>query len=58
MLLLAFGVFRYLARLDDGTFPTRVATFSHKGYDLLATIAIAVIMVAAILLKYGSSLLG
>lgn len=58
MLLIIFGVFRYLARLDDGTFPSKVAKFSRNGYDLFIVIAAVVLIAASILLKYGSSLLG
>lgn len=59
MILITYGLFRYLARLDlDVFWSSKVTQFSRKNYDLMIAIGLAVLVVAAILTKFGADLLG
>jgi uncharacterized membrane protein len=59
MLLIAFGAFRYMARTGRLAWkPEVLREFSVKGYDLMVLIAVMVVIVAGVVLKYGDSLFG
>lgn len=58
MLLVAYGIFRHNAREKYfSIMRDKLAEFSRKNYDLAATILIVVVLIAAIIVKYGNSLL-
>lgn len=56
MIVAVFGIFRVLAR--DDYLGGVSKKLSMKNYDLLAALALIVIMIASILLKFGSGLFG